>query len=94
MFCFFQLGLVERASTILHTTDQKWTRKKKYKGCSESLVWFVVFDNFCLDLVGLVLSEFVWLLLFRISQKEKNKYGSVQELRSTFGHLKSFKRLA
>ena len=39
--------------------------------CPESLVWFVMFDNFCLDLVGLVLSEFVWLLLFRLSQTEK-----------------------
>ena len=36
---------------------------------------------------------------FRLSRavtglQDNNKYGSVQELRSTFGHLNSFKRLA
>ena len=33
-------------------------------------------------------ADFIWQIF------SKNKYGSVQELRSTFGHLKSFKRLA
>ena len=29
-----------------------------------------MFDHFCLDLVGLVLSEFVWSVSFGISQTE------------------------
>ena len=32
-----------------------------------------MFDHFCLDLVGLVLSEFVWSVLFGLSQTEKKR---------------------
>ena len=40
--------------------------------CSENLVWFVMFDNFCLDLVGFVLSEFFGQIhLDSHKQKEK-----------------------
>ena len=38
--------------------------------CNE---WFVMFDHFCLDLVGLVLSEFVWSVSFGLSQTERKK---------------------
>ena len=34
-----------------------------------------MFDHFCLDLVGLVLSEFVWSVLFGLSQTEEKKTG-------------------
>ena len=32
-----------------------------------------MFDHFCLDMVGLVLSEFVWSGLVELSQKKDNK---------------------
>ena len=54
---------------------------KKIWFCSENLVWFVMFDHFCLDMVGLFLSEFVWSGLFGLSQTKN--FGFV--LRVWFG---------
>ena len=34
-----------------------------------------MFDHFCLDLVGLVLSEFVWSVSFGLSQTERKSNG-------------------
>ena len=50
---------------------QTHTHKKNWF-CSESLVWLDMFDHFCLDMVGLVLSEFVWSGLVGLSQKKDN----------------------
>ena len=54
--CEFVCGLVSLSLDLdgwdKHTHTKKWF-------FSESLVWLDMFDHFCLDMVGLVLTEFV-----------------------------------
>ena len=52
-----------------------------------------MFNHFWLDLVGLVLSNFVCSVWFAFSQtqKKENKSGSVQELHSSLSFIKSTK---
>ena len=55
--CEFVCGIVS-LSLDLDGWD-KHTNTKKIRFFSESLVWLDMLDHFCLDMVGLVLSEFV-----------------------------------
>ena len=61
----------------------KIKNKEKIWFCSEGLVVFVVFDHFCLDLVGLVLSEFVWSYSFEKNLKNNGlKYRVAAQLKT------------
>ena len=67
------MSVQELRSTRKLFRSLKIKNKEKIWFCSEGLVVFVVFDHFCLDLVGLVLSEFAWSVALGLSQKRKKK---------------------